>query len=97
MIYSFTDKAEKDLEGILSFTLEHWGKRKVVEYLNGIESTALSLSNNPEMGVDRSELITGVRSFPYESHVIYYTQNNTHLIIIRILHCSMDLNPHVKG
>ncbi|MBN0986447.1 type II toxin-antitoxin system RelE/ParE family toxin [Amphritea pacifica] len=97
MIYSFTDKAEKDLEGILSFTLEHWGKRKVVEYLDGIESAALNLCNHPDMGIDRSDLIVGVRSIPYESHVIYYTQRNAHLIIIRIIHCSMDPNLHIKG
>lgn len=94
MNYSFTDKAEKDLEGILNFTLQHWGKKKVVEYLNGIESSALSLCSNPAMGIDRSELIPGVRSITYASHVIYYTQTNTHLIIIRILHCSMD--PHLQ-
>jgi toxin ParE1/3/4 len=96
MIYSFTDKAENDLEGILSFTLEHWGKRKVVEYLNGIESAALSLCDNPDMGIDRSELSDDIRSFPFESHVIYYTQINAHLIIIRILHAAMDPLLHLE-
>ena len=96
MIYSFTDKAENDLEGILSFTLKHCGKRKVAKYLNSIESAALNLCDNPDIGVDRSELATGVRSVPYQSHVIYYTQINTHLIIIRILHAAMDPHLHLE-
>lgn len=96
MIYSFTDKAENDLEGILNFTLEYWGKQKIAEYLNGIESVALNLCDNPDMGVDRSEFITGVRSIPYESYIIYYTQTNAQLIIIRILHAAMDPHLHLE-
>ena len=88
--YVFTDKAERDLEKIVDFTVKHWSKSQAVKYIDGLEELAQTLADNPGIGVLRDGLSTGLFSFPYQSHILYYIKNSRGIVIVRVLHASMD-------
>lgn len=49
------------------------------------------LAEYPEMGRERSELGTFIRSFPVGRYVIFYRPGELGIAVIRILHGSRDI------
>ncbi|MGB5582094.1 MAG: type II toxin-antitoxin system RelE/ParE family toxin, partial [Gammaproteobacteria bacterium] len=84
--YRFTDKAERDLEGIIDYTVQEWGVSQANTYLDGLESRAQLLAENPDLGMARETLFEGLLSFPYESHILYYKKHARSIVILRVLH-----------
>ncbi len=93
--YEFTDQAESDLDSITDYTLEQWGKDQAIQYIDGLESLAQTLVENPDIGVHRKHLFEGLMSFPYVSHILYYVKQPHGITIIRVLHQRMDPKRHV--
>ncbi len=91
----FTSSAEKDLEEILDFTLVEWGSIQAVKYLDDIETMLSNLAENPKVGMCRDSIEAGLFSFPISSHVAYYMINKEGIIIMRLLHASMDPVRHL--
>jgi toxin ParE1/3/4 len=92
--YQFTDKAERDLEGIIDYTVSKWGVSQAKTYLDGLESRAQLLAENPGLGMTRETLSAGLLSFPYESHISVLQKNARGIVIVRILHQHMDPVKH---
>ena len=94
--YVFTEKAERDLEKIIDYTVEHWGNLQAIQYINALEEAAQMLADNPDIGIERDELSAGLLSFPYQRHILYYFKTIYGVSIIRVLHVSMDSRKHIK-
>jgi toxin ParE1/3/4 len=60
--YQFTEKAERDLEGIIEYTAQQWGASQVDTYLDGLEARAQLLADNPVLGTKREVLSEGLLS-----------------------------------
>ena len=93
--YQFTDKAERDLEGIIDYTVQEWGVSQANTYLDGLQTRAQLLAENPDLGMAREILSDGLLSFPYESHILYYKKHARGIVIVRILHQQMDPVKHL--
>jgi len=93
--YQFTNKAERDLGGIIDYTVQEWGVSQANTYLDGPESRAQLLAENPDLGMAREILSEGLLSFPYESHILYYKKHARGIVIVRILHQQMDPVKHL--
>jgi toxin ParE1/3/4 len=93
--YLFTDKAERDLEGIIDYTAQEWGAAQANTYLDGLETRAQLLAENPDLGIARETLFEGLLSSPYESHIPYYKKHARGIVIVRILHQHMDPVKHL--
>ncbi len=91
----FTDKAERDLEGIIDYTVQEWSASQANTYLDGLESRAQLLAENPDLGTIRETLSEGLLSFPYESHILYYKKHACGIVILRALHQHMDPVKHL--
>jgi toxin ParE1/3/4 len=52
------------------------------------------LAETPSIGKYRNDLQQGLLSFPYESHVLYYTESKNGIVIVRVLHKGMDVERH---
>jgi len=94
--YVFTDKAEHDLEKIVDYSIEHWGDIQAVKYVDAIEEVVQMLADNPDLGLNRDVLSSGVFSFPCQFHILYYIKAAHGVSVIRILHSSMDTVKHLK-
>jgi toxin ParE1/3/4 len=93
--YQFTDKAERDLESVIDYTVQEWGVSQANTYLDGLESRAQLLAENPDIGTARESLFERLLSFPYESHILYYKKYARGIVIVRILHQHMDPVKHL--
>ena len=56
-VYVFTEKAEHDLEKIIDFTVEDWGVLQAIQYIDGLEETAQTLADNPDIGTKREPAV----------------------------------------
>ncbi len=93
--YQFTEKAERDLEGIIDYTTQQWGVSQADTYLDGLETRAQLLADNPDLGTKREALSEGLLSFPFESHILYYMKQPYGITIVRVIHQNMDPLKHL--
>lgn len=93
--YDFTTQAESDLESITELTQKPWGQRQTDFYLDGLEELLQTLAGCPGLGTSCGAAIKGVASFPYRSHILYFTQHAQGITIIRILHKRTDSKRHL--
>lgn len=49
------------------------------------------LAENPDLGVLRSDILPGLRSFPCDHHVIFYRVGKSTVTILRVLHERMNV------
>ncbi len=70
--YRLSRAADKDLEKIYDYTLDGFGREQAIQYLTELDDTLKELVRIPEMGRERDEIKSGLRSFPKLSHVIFY-------------------------
>ena len=95
-MYRLTRDARRDLPGIREFTKRQWGNEQSRKYIGELRKTLTVLSDNPLIGIRRSDIEEGIYSFPHASHVIYYLLEQERLIVIGILHSSMVPANHLK-
>ena len=61
-------------------------------FVGEIEDACRMWSDTPLAGRDRSDISTGLRSFPRGNYVIFFRPMKDGIIIIRVLHAKRDLN-----
>ena len=93
--YQFTEKAERDLESIIDYTTQEWGASQASNYLDGLETRAQLLAENPDIGTARESLFEKLLSFPFERHILYYKKQVHGIVIVRVLHQHMDPLKHL--
>jgi toxin ParE1/3/4 len=94
--FDLTKSAQADLKSIARHTQERWGARQRNVYLKEIDQVFQFIAKNPLMGRTCDEILEGYRKFPHGAHVIYYKQLAADdLLIVRILHGTMDADAHL--
>lgn len=94
--FELTRSAQADLRAIARFTQSRWGVRQRNAYLKEVDQVFRALAKNPLMGRNCDEIREGYRKLPHGTHVIYYKQpsENT-LLIVRVLHATMDVDTNI--
>ncbi|VAW69425.1 hypothetical protein MNBD_GAMMA09-2106 [hydrothermal vent metagenome] len=85
-----------DLKDIYQYGLRQWGQTQSESYLESIKEQFWALTEQPLIGIDRSELLSGARSLPIESHTLFYRVTTDTVEIIRVLHGRQDPQLHLK-
>ena len=91
----FTLSAQRDLQDINGYTVEHWGVEQALSYIDNLELTVKKLAATPQIGKPCDALKQGLRSFPYQSHVIYFLEEKTGIAVVRVLHERMKAELHI--
>jgi len=86
-------RALNDLESIYKYSMEQWGFVRAEAYLAEISRAFESLAKNGKLGRDYSRVRTDLYAYNVASHVIFYTPTHSGVLVVRILHKSMD---HVR-
>ncbi|TLX21369.1 type II toxin-antitoxin system RelE/ParE family toxin [Thermomonas fusca] len=96
--FDLTRAAQDDLKAIARQTQAQWGQLQRNRYLHEMDQLFGSLAGNPAMGRACDEVRAGYRKFPHGGHVIYYQQLAGYgILIVRILHASMDANTQLDA
>lgn len=88
--------AKTDLKDIYQYGLRQWGLNRSKSYLENIKEHFRALTEQHLTGVDRSELLSGTRSLPIESHILFYRVTPDTVKIIRVLRGRQDPQRHLK-
>ena len=94
--FDLTNSASADLKSIARFTQSRWGVRQRNAYLKEMDQIFRSLAENPQMGRPCDEIREGYRKLPHREHVVYYKQpTEDEVLIVRILHGTMDVDSNI--
>ena len=94
--FSLTHAAKNDLRGIARFTEKRWGRAQRRNYLKGLDDAFRMLADTPKLGNACDQIEPGLRKYPFQSHVIFYDLlSDNHILVIRVLHKSMDVDQAV--
>lgn len=88
----FATRARADLDGIWAYTVEKWNSDQAEGYLHAIDQALKLLRTNPRLGRSAHHIRQDLFKFPVASHVIYYKIISRNLVVVRILHKSMDVD-----
>ena len=89
--WRLTPRALQDLDSIADYTIEKWGIDQLENYLGSLLESFDRLSEHPALGRERPDIHPGYRSFPVESHLVFYVEDGNFINIIGIPHKSMDV------
>jgi toxin ParE1/3/4 len=83
--------ARLDLQDILRFTTQRWGRRQRAIYKQALEHGFDALARFPFMGKEQPEHGEHARCFPIEQHVIIYEVTKIDVLIARKIHIRRDI------
>ena len=93
--YRLTPKAAEDLDGIHEYTITNFGLEQARDYLNDLHRRFGDLAERPALGRRADRLAPELRRYPYRSHVVFYVPETEGVLIVRVLHESMDARRHL--
>lgn len=85
------EEALDDLEEIWLYTLQNWSLEQADRYHRFIIKEIEFLATRPASGKVQDHIRPGYRSSKVNSHIIFYLFDETEIVIIRVLHESMDI------
>ena len=92
--YRLSRLAASDLQEIAEYTIERFGIEQARRYRDGLKTCFDQLAGNPALGRGAEMLIRCLRRFEHQSHVVFYISEPENILIVRVLHSSMDVPRH---
>lgn len=86
-----TNDAASDLDDIWSYIYDE-SKNAADRLIDNIIERFSTLAQFPEMGRERSDILTGMRSFRVGRYFIFYRQIEDGIEILRVLHSARDID-----
>ncbi len=93
--YLLSNDAVADLQAIWFYGANQWDITQADKYAIKIDKMCEFLLDNPGVGKNRDEIMTGLKSHSIGSHSIYYVEQKQTILVVRILHQSMDSERHL--
>ncbi len=94
----FSQQASRDIDEIYLYGLINFGEDQADIYSEKVKNLVLeTLCRNPEIGRLDTRVNPAIRRLDFESHVIFYDVTETEIVIVRILHASMDFVKHLSS
>ena len=72
-----------------AYTLEKWGERQALRYIDGLETCCQQLAENPQSGRPCDHIRPGLRRMEHARHVVFYRIESGGIRVSRILHQRM--------
>ncbi len=88
-------RADSDLVGIAEFTTREFGAVQARRYRDQLAACFASLQDNPMLGGSADDLAPGLRRLRQQAHVVFYLPSDEAVLIVRVLHHSMDFARHL--
>ena len=90
-------QASFDVDEMYLYGLINFGETQADLYLDKIKNGLKTIQANPEIGRLVTKINPAIRRFDFERHVIFYDINGDKILIVRIIHCSMDFIKHLTS
>ena len=93
----FSKQASQDIEEIYLYGFINFGEEQADLYAFKMQEFLEMMRSNPEIGRLDTRVNPVIRRFDFENHVIFYDINDTTIVIVRVLHNSMDFVKHLSS
>ena len=94
--YRLSKRAASDLAEIADYTIETFGIEQARHYCDGLDTCFQTIADNPMFGRSASfHDVPELRRYEYQSHVVFYIPEERDVLIVRVLHKSMDAPRHL--
>ena len=90
--YRVSDEASADLEEIWIFIAQD-DPDAADRFIRTIVSRFPKLASMPQMGRQRNDLASRLRSFPVGGYIIFYRPMDDGIAVVRVLHGARDFPP----
>lgn len=97
MKFKISKAASQDIENIYLYGFLTFGENQADTYMAALKDLFDLLCSNPEIGRLDARVNPAVRRFDFESHVIFYDAEEDHILVVRVLHKSMDFVKHLSA
>ena len=97
MPYKLTPDAENDLIEIYGYGFRTFGETQAEKYFSDLENCFQLLGETPLICRERPEFTPPVRIHHNGRHLVIYVIQADQILIIRILHDSMDIQQHLSS
>jgi len=95
--FHLTAQAKEDMKSIARYTQKKWGRLQRNKYIAALDKRFHRLAETPELGRSCDEILQGYRKLPEGRHIIFYHSMAAGGVeIVRVLHCSMDIESHLS-
>jgi toxin ParE1/3/4 len=91
----WTERAEADLDDIWSFTTERWNEEQADLYLERLRSAISNQDTRKLRAKPIDFAMSGVMRMREVRHFIYFRMVDEGLLVLRVLHDSMDETLHL--
>ena len=92
--YRLSKEAVADLDRIHEYSIVTFGTAQARNYLNRLHERFETLAQQPMFGRQADHLAPKLRRYEYRSHVAFYMPEDGGVMIVRVLHKSMDMQRH---
>jgi toxin ParE1/3/4 len=89
--YRLRQAAARDLLELGRYTQQRWGAAQRRKYIARVKARLQVLADRQSLGVVRSDVAPGYRSFGEARHVIFYSERPDGIDVVRVLHERMDV------
>lgn len=94
--YSLSNKADEDISSIAYYTIKEFGFKQARLYRDGLTKTFCYLVSKPTLGrVFVLNNGVNIKRYKYKSHVIFFQETTTGILILRVLGGRMNFKKHL--
>lgn len=83
--------ARKDIQDIFKYGRSNFGRDEALVFIRQLRDLIKGLAKNSNLGRARTDIKTGLFSFPFKGRLIFYRKESLGIYVVRILHGSRDL------
>lgn len=94
-IYRLYPKAVEDLESIYLYSTGEFGIKRTEDYILAIDTSFQHLADDPLISRKCDYIRPDLRAFNVGSHIIFLKITDYGIVVIRVLHQSMDFNRYL--
>ncbi|WP_373487233.1 type II toxin-antitoxin system RelE/ParE family toxin [Blastomonas sp.] len=87
--------ADADLDDIIAYSAAEWGAGQGIDYVASFKIAFDRIVDNPGIGQRVSTRSGRLRKLKHRKHIFYYGSDETRILIVRVLHASMDASRHL--
>jgi toxin ParE1/3/4 len=93
----FSQLAEDDMLGIAEYSLRQWGEAQAARYLAQLAGCCRRVADYPLIGRACPRILSGLRRIEQGSHVVFFLVEDGDVLIVRVLHKSMQPERWMRG
>jgi toxin ParE1/3/4 len=93
--YVLTPRARADLKSIWTYSVDRWNAEQADRYVGVIHRAMAIVAADPQRGRSYDHVRAGYFMYSAGSHIIFFKRRSDGIVVIRILHQSMDYQRHL--